>query len=326
MDAWKSVGYSGLSPIFALSYTTEQWGFQPFPSNLVAIPGYLKDVASWNNTVLQAWNLPDNCSTGVLEDHTSNNTNYYYPYPDYYIYIEYSDDEDGEDDENDKQILADSRFWNGTNEISSPSDICTSIQSCASSECLILIEGIGRTTTGPAKSSIVALSHGVSFLLSISLTVAIMGCFSSRFKVPQPVQQQLHPDSLNGLYNPPPDGRRRQERRLAESSDPINQRAINNENLSGEIARCSDLFRQMYKLDLEIWGMKDVVPSDIPKREKKKLQSNALFNEIQTMVHGWVTIPEFGWSPQQRNEIREICRVVDQYDSRRYPVALPPAP
>src|SRR5579859_3201634 len=81
MEAWKFVNYSSISPVFALGFTTERWGLEPFPGNLVAIPGYLRDVQNSTSKVEKAWGLPYSCFGGVDSSFSSSfNASYYYNY------------------------------------------------------------------------------------------------------------------------------------------------------------------------------------------------------------------------------------------------------
>ena len=87
-----------------------------------------------------------------------------------------------------------------------------------------------------------------------------------------------------------------------------------------EIAQCSGLLREMYALDLIIWGMENCVPSEVPKREMRKQKANALFAEIRRIVHGWKSATNVRWSNEERQNIEEICRFIDQHDVRRYEI------
>jgi hypothetical protein len=152
MDAWKFVDNSELSPVFALSFTTEQWGLEPFPGNLVAITGYWQDIEGSNNIAEPAWGLPYSCPS------SNDSTILYYDY--------YCTDDDW--------VV---EGYNATNSsviyISASDNICAEPQLCPDSGCLILIEGIGKTTT-------------ITFLI-IAITVAIiMGCGLSKSLVGSP--------------------------------------------------------------------------------------------------------------------------------------------
>src|SRR5947207_2016786 len=68
MNAWKST-YVSPSRVIALSETTEEWGLQPFPSNLVAIDGYWESVRGTNNSLPASWDYCYECDTLGLRNH-----------------------------------------------------------------------------------------------------------------------------------------------------------------------------------------------------------------------------------------------------------------
>lgn len=290
MEAWKFVDYSSLSPVYALGFTTEQWGLEPFPGNLVAISGYWQDIKGLNNTEEAAWRLPYSCQSSDP---------WYYWY-NYYAY--------GDGVDNGYYL-----YYNYVTNISASTNICPEPQPCADSGCIILIEGIGKTTTGPANSSIVGLSHGISFILIITITIAIiMGCGGSSLSAPKPPVQphaQLAMDDLGPYINPP---RWRQQSHA--------EQAATAATVAKEVARCSDLLRQMYALDLLIWSNEFNVSSEAPKREEMMRRANALFAEIRRIVDTWRSRSSARWSPEERQHIEEIYDFVAQHDARRYEV------
>jgi len=291
MEAWKFVDYSSLSPVFALSLTTERWGLEPFPGNLVAIRDYWKHIQTSNKTV-QAFTLPYTCS-----DRPS----------------DFSVDTDLD------LINSGAYSYNISTNISASADICTEHQSCCEdSHCLVLIEGIGKTTTGPANSNIVGLTHGISFLLVITTIIAfIMGCWLSKFEdTPPPPATRVSRNAFKERHNPPPRPQNEGKERYAEQ-------AATSANTAKEIARCSDLLRQMYKLDLQIWGMENCVAQEIPAREDMKRRANALLAEVSRIVHNWKsTSSSAKWSDEERQHIKEICGVMDQQEreGKRYEI------
>jgi hypothetical protein len=85
-----------------------------------------------------------------------------------------------------------------------------------------------------------------------------------------------------------------------------------------EIARCSKLLRQMYTLDLRIWGMEAVDGVDAMERENLKLKANALFAEVHKMVRMWATMPQERWTAAEHVQIMEVHDVLKKYDRNRY--------
>jgi hypothetical protein len=302
MEAWNFVNFSSLSPVFALSLTTEQWGLEPFPGNLVAIPGYWQDIQGSNNTVETAWTLPYSCPSS----NSSNNCAY-----NDWVNIDYCACYDSVTNTSfcayDDWVSGFCACYDNVTSIYASSNICPGPEPCADSGCMILIEGIGKTTTGPANSSIVGLSYGISFLLVYITVSIIMGCSSSSLLDPSPPPTRLALEDVRQYVNPPPQPEKISKVRAAAAA-----------NTAKEVARCSDLLRQMYALDLVIWGMEDNIAEDIPKREDMKRRANALFAEICRIVHTWKSRPGASWSPEERQYIDEICRFVDQHNTRRY--------
>jgi hypothetical protein len=291
MDAWTLfVNYSSISPVFALGFTTEQWGLNPFPNNLVAISGYLKDIVQSGKTE-QAWTLPFSCSSGYsLTD-----------YNDYYsLYADY-----GSPDPATEYSLSITDINNSVN-------ICSNPQPCSDSGCLILIEGSGRTSTGPANSNIVGLSYAISTLLLIIITPAVafaMGIWSRFTKSDS--KEGKDPIFQSKKYNSP------QQKELPKNREYFPP-AKTSEHKAREIAQCSNLLREMYGLDIMIWGMESVVATELTKREEHKRKANALFAEIRRIVQGWKLATDIGWTEEERQQIEEIYRVVGQHDPRRY--------
>ncbi|KAI9786202.1 MAG: hypothetical protein M1839_007612 [Geoglossum umbratile] len=318
MEAWKSINYTSLSPVYALALTTERWGLERFPPNLVAITGYRENIGHLNNTVQTAWTVPYSCSSDSPSDYDEYRYNsHYYTYP-------YSDREH-------------------TN-VSASTNICTEPQSCPSSGCIILIEGIGKTTTGPANSNIVGLSHAISLLIAIIVTTTIiMGCLSSRPTTPerqptpsrktssrkrvpdrQPAPgEQAVPDRQMG-HNPPMSRTVRPEDLLPYMNPPEQlgetqtAQAATPANMAKEVARCSGLLRQMYTLDIQIWSMEGCIESEIPQREEMERKANAVFVEVRRIIHDWRSNPNSKWKPEELQQIEAICNIVDQHDARRY--------
>lgn len=284
------MNYSSISPVFALGFTTERWGLEPFPGNLVAISGSLPHVQNSTSKVEKAWGLPYSCFGSVDSSFSSSfNASYYYDY--YY--------QNG--------LWFDDNLSSITN-ISAWSNICTKPQACANSGCTILIEGIGRNTTGPANSHIVSLSHGISILLVLATTlgVLIMGCIFSR---PEP-DDGYRPGAP--LYNPPP--RPSGKGRCPDDASST----FANINKGKEVARCAGLLREMYELDILIWSTEGYVQEDVQNREDMKVRAEALFTEIRRIVNGWTGLHSRKWDTEEWEHVQEIRRIVDQHPGRRY--------
>jgi len=86
---------------------------------------------------------------------------------------------------------------------------------------------------------------------------------------------------------------------------------------ANEIARCSKLLRQMYALDLRIWGMETVEGGDILLREDLKRKANALCAEIHKVVATW-RAQQDKWTSTEKWQINEIQSVLSRYSPARY--------
>jgi len=317
MEAWKFLDYTSIDPLFALGFTTYRWGLEPFPGNLVAATSH-----SSNNSIFLG--LPYGCNNSIL----FGNDLWYSPS---YHYDHWPDNEP----EGWYQ-------WYGANNtfksINEPS-ICRKPVSCEISpnaSCWIVLEDIGISTTGPAKSHIVGLAHGISSLLVILSTIAIiMGCcFSSpeedkeyEMRDVTPRGEDAHNGSHNGLspshlsqYNPPP--------RLSTRGTPLaflrrdaskfGVLQVAPSGLNTEVMRCADLLREMYGLDMEIWAQEKAVGDGVRKRKENQIKANAIYAEIRRMVYAWRDMPSGSQSQEVRKCIEEIAKVVDRHGERRY--------
>jgi hypothetical protein len=85
-----------------------------------------------------------------------------------------------------------------------------------------------------------------------------------------------------------------------------------------EIARCSKLLRQMYTLDLRIWGMQHAVGDEARQSEELKFRANAMFAEVQKVVTGWANFPEDKWTAEEQQQIQRIYRILREHDGSRY--------
>lgn len=81
------------------------------------------------------------------------------------------------------------------------------------------------------------------------------------------------------------------------------------------VVRCSDLLREKYELDLQIWGMQNCDEDDIDKRNELERKSDAMFYEIQRVVHSWRSSPANPWTTEEWGYVEGICRAVDMYSS-----------
>jgi hypothetical protein len=319
MEAWKHIPhFETVQPVFALSITTERWGFERFPPNIIVTP------ADWNtavhsNSTTQAWTQPYSCHHSISNSSTYNVTSYdleYNHYKDTLANVS-SDHAGGLHYANDRPSLDHNIIA-----ISQNLNICTKPQACPLSECQILIPGALKKRIGAKGANIVPLAHGISAFFSI-LVLVIMGVFSflGRRKAKANTEKEYPKarpkvvpvaETRGPHYNPrrPVDGQR---------PIPPPTQAPTKINMANEVAKCSALLREMYALDLIIYGMEKNVDEEAPERIQKQIKANAIFAEIGRMVNGWKATDGAGWKPQEREFIEEICKVVKESQGRIYP-------
>ena len=276
MEAWKWLDLSEESPALALSLTTARWGLHELPGNLVATTHQLDDILESANTgnksaEVRIYTLPYTCegyeikaNDGSLQHY---NNGYRRKYP---------------------------SFTTNSSDVAR-TELCNI--PCAKSQCVILIEGIGNS-----RANILAISHVLSFFLSLGLTIVLIMSFFGLSKRPK-VPKAMPPPG----YTPPmqPTGKKYAEEVAAQKHS------------AKEIAACADLLREMYSLDLAIWGQEGT--EDPSERHQDMFRANALFVEICRIVQVWRT--QGGrWSSAERSQIEEIASFLDQHDRKRYNV------
>lgn len=308
MEEWHWIDYSEYSPVYSLSLTAERWGLAPFPGNLVATEGYWDPNTTLDDSAnITVWTLPYSCG----DDPTA--------------LFSYSYSHSSEED---SVVLA-----NQTRTLSPlDANLCPgSADVCSPTGCLLLVESIGLSTTGPARADTVGVAWGLTTLFAALLIPLIMGCALSteRFYEPEDhlhreppprrarASAPAHDSTTNNLhsavpkyYNAPPDPPPRQL---------YAGEALRRENIPGEVARCAALLRQLYGLDLQIWGLEKCTAADAPRRLEYCRQANEVFGRVREAVRAWGRADaDFGWDARERALVGEVRRAVDSYPGRRY--------
>ena len=273
MENWKSIDIGSVSPIYALSITTQEWGLEAFPSNLVGINGTWPAAASESspNQNITTWNKFDREASPSRRKFTILNT-----------------------------------FTVRTCEASLP----------PWDDCYFILESVGRSTVGPRQSSIVHVAYGLSLLISLLLTAVIMGCMSSAPRLPLPRDQSTDKDGLDEAietaFNEPDLPPARRLRRIGRV-----ERAYTESNVTRDIRRCTELLREMYSLDLEIWGMKGAVLEEEQRRIALEQRAEAVFSEVRQMTLEFKANPDFGWTAEERGTVGRIYRIVEEQGAKR---------
>lgn len=141
-----------------------------------------------------------------------------------------------------------------------------------------------------------------------------MGCLPSSLSVPKrPMITPVHV----GQYLNHPSGSGQGNQAYAE-------RGARAAKVSKEVARCAGLLRQMYALELSIWGMDENVADEMPRMEEMKKKANAIFTEVRSIVCTWSPTARggggmmLGWSPEEEEHVIAISNIINQHGSRRY--------
>jgi hypothetical protein len=276
MQAWKSFdNFDRISPVSALSLTTKEWGVDRFPSNLVGINGTLAAARQENRSIPVSYDDP-----------------YWWSY--------------------------------GRTYGSRPSSFVLPVDAKSCEEepvdgCWIVIEFIGKTTAGNTGSPISPLSAGIAFFLALlsSLIITAMGQEQTRVQGAQ--HHRRRPDPLDAHvqqhYNAPLPTQQQQNRRANNNNGGgggggrgrTGDTAVSSDsNIQREIQRCATLLRQMYALDLEIWGT-DGGMLDIVSRDEKRRRSDAIFDEVRRIGYSWVGNSGIAWTQDEHRVIQEIC-------------------
>lgn len=87
--------------------------------------------------------------------------------------------------------------------------------------------------------------------------------------------------------------------------------------LSGKIATVSHLLRDMYSLELKIFGTENCRPEDEGERNAMIEQANMLFASVKAILDGWEENRE-GWTDDELNIIKTIRAAADHHDPRKH--------
>jgi hypothetical protein len=271
MEEWHFVNTSQFTPLAALCITTERWGLNSFPANILASTGYRRDIENTNNT-LPVWSLFEDC----------------------YNIISDSDD------------LSEVSVSNGpVSSINTSTSLCSipefwsDLQS--SPDCYILIEGVSGKTVGPAHSDIVYLSFFISFLISIVAAMSFGKLIAKMTKsAPKPVVKSVEKE-VSKSYNPPPPkydpvadfqqakarDRDNATRRVSQMPVPGYYDSVASERQANDVRRVSQMLREMYELEFRIFGMRHSREDPRVRVAKWRYQADALFDEILDNVDRW---------------------------------------
>jgi hypothetical protein len=180
------------------------------------------------------------------------------------------------------------------------------------SNCVLVVDQAWRTTVGPLNSSIISVAYGVVSLVVVIWTAGTMGwlCFRDPSPSPEPPARPhvQHVNPRRPFYRLPPQTAQR-------DAEP----ALTEDSLKVEIRHCADLLRQMYALDLEIWGM-EFADEPGAQRQKRELQdkADALLREVKRLIYNWNAHSEINWTAEERQCMEEVTSAILSQPDGRY--------
>ncbi|KAK4447405.1 hypothetical protein QBC34DRAFT_382362 [Podospora aff. communis PSN243] len=83
-----------------------------------------------------------------------------------------------------------------------------------------------------------------------------------------------------------------------------------------DIPECARLLRQMYALELLLWGSAERWTKDPAQKDRLVAQSSALMAEVKRIVRGWEENRAVRWAAEERVIVDEIYEVVRAYGER----------
>jgi hypothetical protein len=89
--------------------------------------------------------------------------------------------------------------------------------------------------------------------------------------------------------------------------------------LKHDAQNAATLLRQLYELDIEIWGQRHVVHDDDRRAiEELKHRANARLAEVRMIVEGWSSMPKAKWTPKDRERMDSIRKAIQESGEKRY--------
>jgi hypothetical protein len=168
------------------------------------------------------------------------------------------------------------------------------------------INGVGATHIGPAHSDIVGVVHGISLIVSIIAMVSIFVILdritNGRKAKPAAGLDDRH---IKGGYNPPFQAiGRKTPTPIIHTTGHRDAKKTDAEKAKW-ITACSDLLRQKYNLQLQIWACRE-------QHEKERLQrkSDAMHCEIWSTVNHWKSLDSSTWTDEELHQIDEIWNAI----------------
>lgn len=171
-------------------------------------------------------------------------------------------------------------------------------------------ELVKRATSSPAA---IELTYGLVILVDFILTSIIIG-FSIWSKMPGGMKPGRGLGSLKKFFNPKGTNGHAQVRQDSPAGKPAQpnqqgptQMTPSRPVTTDEILRCASLLRQLYSLELRIFG---VTGGNQQQQLELETRAQALLNEIKGIANGWVQFSGGQLSPADQLTMAEICDVI----------------
>ena len=165
-----------------------------------------------------------------------------------------------------------------------------------------------RSEASPAPAKIIGLAYGIATIIVVMAWFAL-------------IREKLLPNNRvkkSKIADKPIPGFDKIFQEKQQPAQPsLPPQAVISSKVASEVAHCSTLVRQMYGLDLEIYGLGSVVDAEIEVRETKKRKADALFTEIRRIALIWRANPG-RFSDAEREYVDEISQFVDKHEDRLY--------
>jgi hypothetical protein len=105
---------------------------------------------------------------------------------------------------------------------------------------------------------------------------------------------------------------------LAQKEEKEVELAFTTYNMEKQIRYCADLLRQIYALDLKIWGMTDCHFAEVPVRDGFKREADELFVTVREIVDTWQTQDARSLNDEQAACVVDILDAIHKEGFARY--------
>ncbi|MCJ1312955.1 hypothetical protein MMC25_006631 [Agyrium rufum] len=310
MESGRVANFTSLAegaPLFAQGFTAAHWGLQPFPGNLVATTG---SASAINSTSRLVYSLPYDLSSVPSDFYNQYNWTVTTCY-DYFIVIS----------------SPDGQKYNVLRDINSTTQQCSHQNTSSSSDCIILIDRVGRSAFGPLNTNIAALAHGLTVIVVVLLTAVAAQLILRRGFL----GKGLDDEDLNRSYQRPRSWYRGYKKQVAVVQwvpEPMVEQVElelpqypTGDDLVDQIHHAETLIRQLAGLRTAFDAMGNAIPEEKHHRETMRQQANSLLDEVRRIVRRWPELLKRStadWTDENARVAEEIRHIVFNELPQRY--------